>query len=189
MAEFSFENAEAKGICYCKQRMKWNSLSSECVERKHCKPCTSFTSHLYSWYGMVWYRTLRVKRKILNKPQKNKTTQKKRLLMLACISFKHSLIIGTTELYILIPVLMTLSFTQGHCYTKNIFSQISQLSGMKCSMLLQAIGLLKLMLDLLATINIQGRELYLRDFIEYAFNIGCIQMLVNHFVLNLIWWC
>ena len=35
------------------------SLSSECVETKPCKPCTSFTSHLHSSCGMVWYRTLR----------------------------------------------------------------------------------------------------------------------------------
>ena len=36
-----------------------SSLSSECVETKLCKPWTSFTSHLHSWCGMVWYRTLR----------------------------------------------------------------------------------------------------------------------------------
>ena len=36
------------------------SLSSECVETKLCKPCTSFTWHLHSWCGMVWYKTLRV---------------------------------------------------------------------------------------------------------------------------------
>ena len=61
MAEFSFRNSEVKSICYCKQRMKTKlSLSSECVVTKLCKPCTSFTSHLHSSCGMVWYRTLRL---------------------------------------------------------------------------------------------------------------------------------
>ena len=50
-----------KSICYCKQWTKSNlSLSSEYVATKLCKPCTSFTSHLHSWCGMVWYRTSRV---------------------------------------------------------------------------------------------------------------------------------
>ena len=63
-SDLSFGNADDKGICYCKQRMKSKlSLSSECVETKLCKPCTSFTWHLHSWCGMVWYRTSRVKRK------------------------------------------------------------------------------------------------------------------------------
>ena len=58
MAEFCFEIADDKSMWYCKQRMKGTlSLSSECVETKLCKPCTSFTSHLHSWCGMVWYRT------------------------------------------------------------------------------------------------------------------------------------
>ena len=62
MAEFFFENADVKSICYFKQKTKSTlSLSSECVETKLCKPCTSFTSHLHSSCGMVWYRTLRVK--------------------------------------------------------------------------------------------------------------------------------
>ena len=59
--EFCFKNADVKSICHCKQRMKGTlSLSSECVETKLCKPCTSFTSHLHSLCGMLWYRTLRV---------------------------------------------------------------------------------------------------------------------------------
>ena len=62
MAEFRFENAAATSICDCKQRMKSTpSLSSECVEMKLCKPCTSFTSHLHSLCGMVRYRALRLK--------------------------------------------------------------------------------------------------------------------------------
>ena len=61
IAEFSLENADVKSICYCKQRMTSKlSLSSECVEMKLCKLCTSFTLHLHSYCGMVWYRTLRV---------------------------------------------------------------------------------------------------------------------------------
>ena len=59
MTEFSFKNADLKSICQCKQRMKSKlSLSSECVETKLCKPCTSFTWHIQSSCGMVWYRTL-----------------------------------------------------------------------------------------------------------------------------------
>ena len=58
IGEFSFENADVESICYCKQRMKGKlSLSSECVKTKLCKLYTSFTSHLHSWCGMVWYRT------------------------------------------------------------------------------------------------------------------------------------
>ena len=60
-AEFSFENADVKCICYCKQRMKSKlSYSSECVETNLCKLCASFTSHLHNSCGMVWYRTLGV---------------------------------------------------------------------------------------------------------------------------------
>ena len=60
IAEFSFENADVKSICCCKERMKSKppSLSSECVETKLCKPCTSFTSNPHSLCAMVWYRTL-----------------------------------------------------------------------------------------------------------------------------------
>ena len=62
IAEFSFENADIRSICYCKQRVKSKlSLSSECVETKLCKPRTSFTWHPHNSCGMVWYRTLRVK--------------------------------------------------------------------------------------------------------------------------------
>ena len=53
IAEFSFENADVKSNCYCKQRMKSKlSLSSDCVETKLCKPCTSFTSHPHSSCGI-----------------------------------------------------------------------------------------------------------------------------------------
>ena len=62
IAEFSFENADIKSILYCKERIKSKlSLSSQCVETKLCRSCTSFTSHRHSSCGMVWYRTLRVK--------------------------------------------------------------------------------------------------------------------------------
>ena len=56
MAQFSFECADVKNISYSKQRVKSKlSQSSECVQTKLCKPCTSFTLHLHSWCGMVWY--------------------------------------------------------------------------------------------------------------------------------------
>ena len=67
MAEFCFKNANVKSICCCKQRAKGKlSLSSECVEMKLCKLCTSVTSHLHSSCGMVWYWSLRVKAYIAN---------------------------------------------------------------------------------------------------------------------------
>ena len=60
--EFSVEDADVKSICYRKQKVKSKlSLSSECVETTLCKLRTSFTSHLHSSCGTVWYRTLRVK--------------------------------------------------------------------------------------------------------------------------------
>ena len=62
MTEFCFKNAAVKSLCHCKQRVKSTLLlSSERVETKLCKPCTSFTSHPHSSCGIVWYRTLRVK--------------------------------------------------------------------------------------------------------------------------------
>ena len=39
-------------------------------------------------------------------------------------------------------------------------------------MLLYFVGLLKLMLNLLCTFNIGGKELCLHDFIKYTFNTG-----------------
>ena len=53
-----------------------------------------------------------------------------------------------------------------------IFSQISKSIWMKCSLLPQAVGVLKLMLNLLRTICIQRRELYSRDCVKYIFNTG-----------------
>ena len=70
-AKFSVENADVKSIHYYKERMKSKlSPSSECVKTKLCKKCASFTSHLHSLCGTVWYRTLRVKaRKFKLKPR------------------------------------------------------------------------------------------------------------------------
>ena len=57
MTELCFENADVTSIWYCKQRVKSTlSFSSDCVETKLCKPCTSFASQLHSSCGMVWYR-------------------------------------------------------------------------------------------------------------------------------------
>ena len=43
-------------------RMKGTlSFSSECVETKFCRPCTSFTSPLHGLCGRVWF--LRVKKR------------------------------------------------------------------------------------------------------------------------------
>ena len=43
---------------------------------------------------------------------------------------------------------------------------------MKFIVLPKSVGLLKFMLNVLSTIDIQGRGFYLRDFIKYTFNIG-----------------
>ena len=55
MTEIYFENADVKSLCYCKQRMKSTlPLSSEHVETKLCKPCTTFTSPTQVvWNGVV----------------------------------------------------------------------------------------------------------------------------------------
>ena len=45
---------------YLYEELSKLSLSSECVDTKLCKPCTSFTSHLHSSCRMVWHSALRV---------------------------------------------------------------------------------------------------------------------------------
>ena len=88
--EFSFENADVKSICYRKQGMKSKlSLSPECVETKLCKPCTSFTWHLCSSCGMVWYTTLRVKKswRKVNQPIVLLKTQHQIIFIWDCFAF------------------------------------------------------------------------------------------------------
>ena len=95
------------------------------------------------------------------------------------ISFKLGMTIETTKVYILIPVLMTLTFIQCHMYEKsNIFLlilQMFQTMWFQFSLLPQPLGLLKCMLNLFHMINFQGRLLYLHDFIKYTFNICLCQ--------------
>ena len=57
---------------------------------------------------------------------------------------------------------------------------------MKLCMLLQPSGLLKLMISLFSTIDAQGRELFVRDFLKYTINIGLCETLVYWFVSNLV---
>ena len=62
MVQISSKMQMLKAFVVAKQRTKSKLLLfSECVETKLCKPCTSFTSHLHSSCGMMWYSTLRVK--------------------------------------------------------------------------------------------------------------------------------
>ena len=74
--------------------------------------------------------------------------------------FKLGVMTETTYLYILIPVHVTLTFIPSHRCMKKIktfvfvFLQISLLIWMKCSMLPQIVGLLRLMLNLFCMINI-----------------------------------
>ena len=85
--------------------------------------------------------------------------------------------IETTKLFILISVWMTMTFIQGHtCVRKTLVSfffiltEVLHSTGwMKCSMLAQVVGLLKLMLSLFYASSIPGRELcwHLKN---YSFN-------------------
>ena len=61
IAEFSFEMQMLEAFVIAnRERVKSKlSLSSECVETKLCKLCTSFTLHLHSSCEIVWYSTLR----------------------------------------------------------------------------------------------------------------------------------
>ena len=99
--------------------------------------------------------------------------------------------IETSKLYILISVCMTLTFIQGHICMRNqtlvsIFLEISQWFCMKVSMVPQPVGLLKLILNLFCTfnINIQGKELLWHDFVQLTSS--CVGTLVNWFVSNMI---
>ena len=79
------------------------------------------------------------------------------------ISFKLYMMIDTSDLYILIPYLITLTIVQGHsCMRKQkllcSFLTIFQIMLMKFSMLLQPFSFLKLMLNLFGTINQQSRR-------------------------------
>ena len=53
-----------------------------------------------------------------------------------------------------------------------IFLQISHSIWMKLSMPSQSVGLPKLILEMFCIIDMQGRKLYLHDFVKYLFNIG-----------------
>ena len=107
----------------------------------------------------------------------------KKMLTLACvqtlfywpISFRLGLMIKTTRLSILLSVWMTLTFTQGHSCMRNKkfvvhFSEISQLIRIKFSMLPQPVGLLKPLLNLFCTDDIEGREFCWHEFIKHNFN-------------------
>ena len=86
------------------------------------------------------------------------------------------MMIEITTLYILTPVWKTLTVIRDHSCKSNtsvpVFLQICPSNWMKFSMLPQPDGLLKSELDLFRTIDIQGREFVLRNFIRFTFNIG-----------------
>ena len=65
-----------------------------------------------------------------------------------------------------------------HLYEKSknmctLFLENFSVSFVEYGMLPQSFGLLKLILNLFQTIHIQSRELYLHDFEECTFYIGC----------------
>ena len=66
--ELSFESADVKShlLLQTKDEKPTVNFFSACVETKLCKSRTSFTSHLHSWCGMVWYTTLRVNQNSLS---------------------------------------------------------------------------------------------------------------------------
>ena len=92
-------------------------------------------------------------------------------------SFKHGMMTETRELYFFFSSsLDDLDLHYGQLFEKSdtsvlIFLQIPQLIWMKCSLLPQPIGLVKLMVNLRCMINIQERELFLHDLIKYTLNI------------------
>ena len=91
------------------------------------------------------------------------------------ISFKLGMMIRISKLYILVSVWMSLTFIQGHSCMRNQklvcpFSQkLLLLIWMKFSLLPQPIALLKLMLYLFCTSNIQERVLCWCDLINYKY--------------------
>ena len=93
---------------------------------------------------------------------------------------KLGMTIKTAQLYMLISVWMTVTFTQSTVTVvwdikNSIFSEMSRSIWLKFSMLLHPVGLLKLMLNLLCTSNIQGIKLCWRDFIKSMFNVVLCQ--------------
>ena len=89
------------------------------------------------------------------------------------ISFKLSMMIRTTRLYILMSVWITLIFIQ--ITSVSIFSEISWSIWMKFCKLPQPVVLLKLVLNLLCRSNVQGRELCRHDFRKGTVNIVLCQ--------------
>ena len=77
--------------------------------------------------------------------------------------FKFSMMMGTTKLYILISVWMTLTFIQGHSCTRNqkLWYPFSQkfCSGFgEIQSVITTYWVVELMLNVFCTSNIQGRE-------------------------------
>ena len=96
-------------------------------------------------------------------------------ILILSLSQLENRMIETTELYMLIPVWMTVIFIQEQSCMKSktsvlIFSQISELIWIECSILSQPVGLLKLMLNMFCIIDIQGRELDLRDYVVHLYH-------------------
>ena len=96
-----------------------------------------------------------------------------------CCCCKLEILIETMQLFILMPVLVTVTFNFGlqlHKKSKTatlISLQISQSICMKLSTLPQPVGLLKLMLNLGCMITMQGRELFLPDSVKYTLTLPC----------------
>ena len=86
------------------------------------------------------------------------------------------MMIETFKLYIWIPEQITWTFNQIHGWMKDKFRvhflADFSLHGDKIQYVATTASMLKLMLNLFCTSNIQGRELCLCDFIKYIFNTG-----------------
>ena len=77
-------------------------------------------------------------------------------------SLRLGKMIDTTEFYCVIPAWMILAFIQGHSCTRNalVFLQNFQWIWMECSMLLQSVGLLVAIPNLLHMMYVQESESY-----------------------------
>ena len=62
MTEFSFENADVKGICYCKQRMKSTSHFLQKVLKRSSVGCAHLLPHTHTacaeWCGIGHYELM-----------------------------------------------------------------------------------------------------------------------------------
>ena len=110
-------------------------------------------------------------------------------------SVKNGMMVGTTKVYSLIPVWMTLTFRQGHSYMRkqkvlHTFSYNFFPNGFGWNLVRYHDLLVCLAhANILCIIDIQFRQLYLGDLSRdnLCFTLACILMVMNRFLSNLAW--